>query len=1848
MAEDVLGITGIVDLDNIEKTFDELIGKLDKVGVKTDELSNQMTQALNRINASNADMATKQKQSMDVLKGGIEQARELLKSLPSAIKEAGDETERYRQTCDKLRTELSSTVVGSKEFTDISDRLRNNEESMQRASERAHELSQSYSEVTQFIAQASSSIDAFNGISSTATAATGVNATAHGAAAVAVGAEAAQHTANAEEIKKEANAVNENKEAKSGIVEVVQQELNLFQQEAQAIDEVTNKIKAGTATQGEIASTLDYAQQKVETLKKEYDALGNQVEAALQKMRNAESKVTYGDDGKSFTIDDSEIEKALANYNTLQERYAQMGKDLELLTKAYESLRATQEQSVEKTVQQQQANEQAAKAEKEETDKIKQKEVEIVKLIQRLDELKAKQKDARTDETTGITMPNWLVELNPNGIFNDEDRERVMQLNEEIATTKERIASAKDELDAMREKLQQAKEKTQELNSTSAAASDPFGVQGASASELKERISECGNRLKELEAEYDKFANKENLTKSQQEHFNKLSESIRKYREEQEACRQQLDEISSVWDKAKAKMGEYGGKLVDIMTGHGNFQQSLGDVGKAFGSLGAPIKGAVGGVVSMTRALWAMCATPIGAIIAAVVLGLQALTTWFRKSAEGQKAFSQISAFVGSILSSLTDILVKVGGYLYHAFADAQGPMNSFANGLVTTLKSAVKTASDLLSGLGDMVRGVITAFSGDFDAAWDYIKNGGLKIADGLFGAVKTVGDAFVTAGKGLMGSIQMIGDGVSGVFNANLADGLGNTVSKAKQAADLTRQEFENTLAAAQAREHAARLEKEIAENREKIYTLSGKEKQDLIERTKLLEKQKYEGWDDADGNHHAGLLDTQRKQLEIQKQRNSLHEVTLEDLAKERELRLQIINTETQQAASTRMLTRMEAANKRSMDQQDKQSAQKDAKQTAAVNAANAKLGETIYVNEEARVKQEKEMEQRIAEARVKAMQQGFERTAAEREREQQEELDKIEQQRLAALEAERKRQKAEHDAQQAVIKAGGGKVTEWDNSMFQETDDVKQINSQYAQLRNLTLQKQVQDERDAEDELIKTYQSYADKKLQIEKDYQDSVAQINAAIAEAEKRGDTQRVEALKRSLLEAAKQRNENQANVSLQVLRESPDYVRAFEDLSNTSSETLQFLIQKFEEAKEAAAQSLDPEKLREYTSTLQQMYDELNSRDPFTALKNSAQELANAEIKLKIASAAVAGAQEKVRLARLTGDIRQQKEAMQELADAEQKEREATDNVEKAKNKQRKAFKEVKGEVDQLASAIAGLGDAIGGEAGQILGIISSVMTFTTQTIDGIKAVTATGVAALSTLEKASVILTIISAAIQLFQKISSMYKDAHAQYEDFAEKQREINTLRDAVNDYRLAVIEATNAEKRWFASTGLDSLKDMYEYSNAALEAYIEKMYEAQAIYQNESGGGWLTNALSWLGNLVSDIVSLPGKLITGALDKMGILDKDSLLGQIMDWGITGLFGGVEGLVGKGVGALLDTLNYKEGTTAAINNLRIETRKKSSGFLGSGIGGHSQKTEDLRTWVKDNLGEDLFGSDGFINVNLANTVLDKYGDKLVGETKATLEELIRLKEEYDKFREQLEDYVSEMFSPLTDDMTDSLWDWLSEGKNVMDSFKKYASDTFADIAKEIIKQALLAKVFDGFQDKLANLYEVYSMGGLTEKQLTDGIIQATDALLNNAEHQLPMIQDLLSYIDEQFKQRGFDITGSDSYEQSASSKAWQNMSQDTAEELNGRFTALQECGLRILDLNTERNELLVLMQADISQTRLAVVTLSQNMTELVDVQYDSLNKLDEIIANTAPLPDMAAFIEKIYNAVKNVNKK
>ena len=54
-------------------------------------------------------------------------------------------------------------------------------------------------------------------------------------------------------------------------------------------------------------------------------------------------------------------------------------------------------------------------------------------------------------------------------------------------------------------------------------------------------------------------------------------------------------------------------------------------------------------------------------------------------------------------------------------------------------------------------------------------------------------------------------------------------------------------------------------------------------------------------------------------------------------------------------------------------------------------------------------------------------------------------------------------------------------------------------------------------------------------------------------------------------------------------------------------------------------------------------------------------------------------------------------------------------------------------------------------------------------------------------------------------------------------------------------------------------------------------------------------------------------------------------------------------------------------------------------------------------------------LFDENGLINKELAQALIDNYGNKLVGQTKETLEELIKLREKYDEYIEQLHEYVS-----------------------------------------------------------------------------------------------------------------------------------------------------------------------------------------------------------------------------------------
>lgn len=755
-----------------------------------------------------------------------------------------------------------------------------------------------------------------------------------------------------------------------------------------------------------------------------------------------------------------------------------------------------------------------------------------------------------------------------------------------------------------------------------------------------------------------------------------------------------------------------------------------------------------------------------------------------------------------------------------------------------------------------------------------------------------------------------------------------------------------------------------------------------------------------------------------------------------------------------------------------------------------------------------------QQKLEAARISVMQEGIRKRQALARQELDESLAQIDKEERDTLkkmdEAEKKRGvKSTPEERQAVRDNASQQRAMATMGYLKESYDIEK------EFRDRNLREWV--------EYYKEYGTYQEKRVALDKEYNHKIGQLYEERRKAEAEGDAAGVESLDLQIARATKDKGKELIRLDYKQLTESPDYIRAFENLRETSTGTLNSLLEQFEKAKQAAAQVLSPEDLREYTTTIREIMDELDSRNPFQALADRKSELAEAERELaearKNLETVNAGGRVStgVRYNDRTGKM---EETYLTAAAAMEKYNKAQEKVARSSSRVEKAEKEAADIVGELARAVGELGGAIGGQAGEIITLMGDVALFTLTTIDSLGKVAQTGVNAISAVEKASVILTIISAAIQLFQKISELGNNrAFKQYEAYAEKIKEINALTDAVNEYRIAALEAQQAESNWFSADNLKNLRDYRALHDEVAKAYADKAMESQAIYRNESGGGWLTGALNWvMGNL-------------------------SALAWWDEW---------RDIWGQG--------DYKEGQTAAINNLRIETRKKSSGFLGTGIGGKSQKTEDLVTWARNQgLGE-LFDDEGLVNKELAQSLIDNYGDKLVGQTKETLEALIELREKYDEYIEQLHEYVSSLYEPLTENFVDSLWDWFDNGKDALDSFKDYASDTFRDIVSDMMRTIVLDKVVGSFGDDIAALYEEYAKGKIDETELMRKVAKRTEGLVGDYQSAIPELQNIMDLVGGYLKDAGIDIKQPEGSSQSGRAGTVTSMTEETAGRLEG----------------------------------------------------------------------------------------
>jgi hypothetical protein len=327
------------------------------------------------------------------------------------------------------------------------------------------------------------------------------------------------------------------------------------------------------------------------------------------------------------------------------------------------------------------------------------------------------------------------------------------------------------------------------------------------------------------------------------------------------------------------------------------------------------------------------------------------------------------------------------------------------------------------------------------------------------------------------------------------------------------------------------------------------------------------------------------------------------------------------------------------------------------------------------------------------------------------------------------------------------------------------------------------------------LVDQYKDYAQQRLDIEKKYNDDIKLLTDQRNAAQVKGDTDTTNKLNSAIAKATKDKGTSLIKNDLDALKNSPEYIRAFEDLKRTSTETLNDLLGQFEAAKEAAAKTMDPEQLREYTNTMMGIVNELTDRNPFQAIAKGKKELAEAERDLK-------NAQRDLKNIQNSPDKGTDKEVQ-----AIKRVNAAKDNYINKNHQVNQADKKVTDSIKDLCDNISKVGDSVGGQTGEIVSLIGDIGSYTMGAIQGFQSASEASSSAISTLEKASVILTIISAAFQIANKIQSMfganydeynkakqaYQDYIAVLDDVIDKQKELVASMDnknAVNSYKYAI--------------------------------------------------------------------------------------------------------------------------------------------------------------------------------------------------------------------------------------------------------------------------------------------------------------------------------------------------------------------------------------------------------------------------------------------------------------------------
>jgi uncharacterized protein YeeX (DUF496 family) len=182
---------------------------------------------------------------------------------------------------------------------------------------------------------------------------------------------------------------------------------------------------------------------------------------------------------------------------------------------------------------------------------------------------------------------------------------------------------------------------------------------------------------------------------------------------------------SNAMDKQRANIGNYKSALDGIVPGLG---------------------GLIDGIQGATKAGLTFIATPIGAVLAALALGLAAVTAYFKGSEEGQNKWNKVVAVGSAILEQFMNVVEDVGETIVSAFENPKQAVSDLWEFIKQNFINRIVGFVEFIPQVGKAIE---EAFSGDFSGALKTTADAAGKVVLGVENITDKVADLAAETAK-------------------------------------------------------------------------------------------------------------------------------------------------------------------------------------------------------------------------------------------------------------------------------------------------------------------------------------------------------------------------------------------------------------------------------------------------------------------------------------------------------------------------------------------------------------------------------------------------------------------------------------------------------------------------------------------------------------------------------------------------------------------------------------------------------------------------------------------------------------------------------------------------------------------------------------------------------------------------------------------------------------------------------------------------------------------------------------------------------------------------------------------